>query len=79
MIPNFERYQKDFSKLLDKANKLHISMQFDCFPEETAIALNKELGDKAEEMLKGRMKGQTYNFQNQDKRTHNLNSVGLTL
>lgn len=51
MIPNFERYQKDLSKLLDKANKLHISMQFDCFPEETAIALNKELGDKAEEMV----------------------------
>lgn len=52
MLPNLERYQKDLAKLLDKANKLHIAMQYDCFPKETVIALKKEHGDNVEEVVK---------------------------
>ena len=48
MESNLEKYKKDLKKLLDNGNKLHIAMQYECFPKE----VKKELGDKSEEKIK---------------------------
>jgi len=34
MNNNLEEYKKDLAKLIEKGNSLHISMQYECFPEQ---------------------------------------------
>lgn len=49
MISNLERYKKDLDSLVSAGDKLHMSLQRDCFPEEFKAAANKEYGKKVKE------------------------------
>ncbi len=48
MQENIKKYKEDLKKLISKGELLHISMQYECYPEE----IKKSLGEKSEETLK---------------------------
>jgi hypothetical protein len=51
-LPNKDRYEKDLDSLIDRGKTLHLAIQFECFPEQFRIALKKQLGRKADEVLR---------------------------
>lgn len=52
MASNLDRFKSDLSNLVNRGNKLHIAMQFDCYPDEVKEGLSKKLKDKADEFIK---------------------------
>ncbi|MCI0565206.1 MAG: hypothetical protein MN733_42610, partial [Nitrososphaera sp.] len=52
MLPNLDSYKKDLNSLLDKGEKLHISMHLECFPKDIESTLKKQFGDEAKGTLK---------------------------
>lgn len=52
MLSNLERYKKDLESLIGKAEKLHIAIQAECFPEQIEQAFKERYGKKTKEFLK---------------------------
>lgn len=48
MQSNIEKYKDDLNKLIEKGNSLHMSMQYECFPEE----VEEQLGEKFKKVVK---------------------------
>ena len=48
---NVDRYKKDLDTLLNKGEKLHNAIQYECLPQEFKRAAGESLGDKADEFI----------------------------
>ncbi len=46
MSSNLDRYQKDLDSLIDKGRSLRTALQAECFPNEFAAAVKKQMGRK---------------------------------
>ncbi len=51
MLPSLDRYRKDLDALIGKGEKLHLSIQKECLPEEFSQMMQNEYGDKSDEMV----------------------------
>lgn len=52
MLPNLERYKKDLDSLIAKGGQLENALQAECLPEGFKQTVEKQLGDKADHVLK---------------------------
>ena len=51
-MTNLDRYKRDLDALIKLGDRLHLSMQRDCFPEEVERQLQDKLGEKAVTLIK---------------------------
>ena len=51
MESNLDRYKKNLDSLLTNGERLYLAIRHECFPEEFSRAIEKQLGDKANEYL----------------------------
>ncbi|SDR53436.1 hypothetical protein SAMN05443026_5602 [Burkholderia orbicola] len=52
MTSNIDRFKNDLAKLIKLGNKLHMSMQLACFPDQIKSELKKQLKEKTDEFIK---------------------------
>lgn len=51
-MTNLDRFKKDLEDLIKEGNRLHLAIQAECFPTKTTEVIEREMGDKAEDVIK---------------------------